>query len=85
MANAKHFSTTELAKILGISRVGVFYKIKKGDISATKVGRNYVIDSSELSCLSGSKLSIKDKRGVAYVVKRAARQYRKTLELLGKE
>ncbi|MBU0578287.1 helix-turn-helix domain-containing protein [Patescibacteria group bacterium] len=36
-------STAEAAKILGISRVSVFNKIKSGDIKAVKVGRNYII------------------------------------------
>ena len=41
-------STAEAAKILGISRVAVFNRIKKGDISAWKVGRNYVVDRRSL-------------------------------------
>ncbi len=36
-------STGELAKMLGISRIAVFKKIKKGEIKAVKVGRNFVI------------------------------------------
>lgn len=41
-------STTELAKMLGISRVAIQKKIDAGDILAKKVGRGYVIELSEL-------------------------------------
>lgn len=41
--------TTEAARILGISRIAVFKKIKKGHIEAYKVGRNYVIDRRSLT------------------------------------
>jgi len=41
-------STAEAAKILGISRVAVFNRIKKGEIKAWKVGRNYVVDKRSL-------------------------------------
>lgn len=37
------YTTKELAKILGISRVAVFKKIKNGTIKAQKIGRNFVI------------------------------------------
>jgi len=37
------YTTKELAELLGISRVAVFNRIKKGDIKAQKMGRNFVI------------------------------------------
>lgn len=85
MTKNKHISTTEVAKMLGISRVAVFYKIKKGDIPAVKVGRNYVIHPADLLRSSGSELTAKDRRCIAHAVKRTVGQYRKTLELLGRE
>lgn len=44
----KYLTTAELAKMLGISRVAIFNKIKEGEIKATKLGRNYVIDKQSL-------------------------------------
>ncbi|GEM_PF-1522132 len=41
-------STGELAEILGISRIAVFKRIKRGEIKAVKVGRNFVIKKSDL-------------------------------------
>jgi excisionase family DNA binding protein len=42
----------QLADRLGIIRIAVWNKVKKGEIPATKVGRQYVI--SDRSLLSGS-------------------------------
>ena len=36
----EYLSTSEVAKILGISRIAVFKKIKSGEIKAEKKGRN---------------------------------------------
>lgn len=43
MESKEFYTTKELAELLGISRVAVFNKIKKGDIKAQKMGRNFVI------------------------------------------
>jgi excisionase family DNA binding protein len=43
MESKEFYTTKELAELLGISRVAVFNKIKKGDIKAQKMGRNFII------------------------------------------
>ena len=42
----QYVSTAEIAKLLGISTVAVFKRIKKGQIKATKIGRSYAIPRS---------------------------------------
>lgn len=42
------YTTKELANLLGISRVAVFNRIKKGDIKAQKMGRNFVIFKKDI-------------------------------------
>lgn len=42
------YTTKELAELLGISRVAVFNRIKKGDIKAQKMGRNFVIFKKDI-------------------------------------
>jgi len=37
------YTTKELAELLGVSRIAVFNRIKKGGIKARKMGRNFVI------------------------------------------
>ncbi len=49
-------STTEAAKLLGISGVAVFHKIKKGIIKAQKVGRNYLIPQKEIESMLGKNI-----------------------------
>lgn len=42
------YTTAELAKLLGVSRIAVFNRIKKGDIRAQKMGRNFVIFKKDI-------------------------------------
>ena len=48
MKDKKFLSTTELAKILGISRIAVYKRIKNGKIKARKIGHDFVIDIKDL-------------------------------------
>ena len=84
--NCQNFiSTTELARLLGVSRVAVLKKIKTGKIRAHKVGRNYIIPAEEFAAILGEFVSEEKKREIEKVVKKAVEQYRETLKLLGKE
>ena len=78
----KLISSTELAKILGISRVAVFKRIKAGQIKAVKVGRNYVIDKDDLGGILNDDLTRKDKEMINKAVKRTIKEYGETLKLL---
>jgi len=78
----KFLSTTELAKILGVSHVAVYKKIKAGKIRAVKVGRNYVIDKKDLGGILNDELTKRDKDVIEKAVKRTVREYGETLRLL---
>lgn len=82
MENKRFLSTTELAKIMGISRVAVYKKIKKGEIKATRVGGNYVIDKKDLGIFK-EKLTKKEKSEINKAVKKTVKEYGETLRLLG--
>jgi len=86
---AKYVSIQELADMLGISRIAVFKKIKKGQIPAERIGRSHaisrenvdkIINSSDLGILTEDK-----KEKIKQAVERVVREYGKTLMLLGKE
>ncbi|OGF62039.1 hypothetical protein A2926_01605 [Candidatus Giovannonibacteria bacterium RIFCSPLOWO2_01_FULL_44_40] len=79
------FSTSEVAKMLGISRVAVFKKIKSGEIKAVRVGRNFVVRKKDLPAILGNALDEDKKREIASAVKRVVREYGETLKLLGQE
>ena len=81
----KHYTVPELAKILGISRVAVFNKVKNGQIKAEKVGRNYVIMDEDITDILQKDLTAEDKAVIKKNVKKIWRDYGETLRLLGKE
>ncbi|MBI1975129.1 MAG: helix-turn-helix domain-containing protein [Parcubacteria group bacterium] len=78
-------STTEVAKLLGVSRVAVFKKIKSGKILARKVGRNFLIRRRDLGGILGTELTTNKKRFIEAAVRKTVREYGETLRLLGRE
>jgi excisionase family DNA binding protein len=76
--------TTEAAKILGISRVAVFKRIKKGQIKAIKVGRNYVIDKQDLGDIY-QKITPEAEIKIDATVDRIVKEYGEALKRLGRE
>ena len=49
MVNNIQYSAPEFARLVGVSRIAVFKWIKSGKLTAKKIGRNYVIESSDIS------------------------------------
>lgn len=82
-------SVAELAKMLGISRVAVFKRIKKGQIEAEKIGGSYAISAEHASeILHGSRskqLTEEGKEEIKRAVEKVVHEYGETLRLLGKE
>lgn len=83
--NKQFFSTHEIAKLLGVSRIAVFKKIKKGEIKATKIGRNYAIAKEQLPQVLNQTLNKQQKKTIEKAVKKTFREYGETLRLLGRE
>ncbi len=80
-----YISAPELAKLMGVSRITIFKKIKAGKIHAQKVGRNYIIPAEEIAIAVGELVSPKKKEEIEKVVKRAVKEYREAFQLLGRE
>jgi len=85
MEEKEFISTSEVASILGISRVAVHKKIKKGEIKATKIGRNYVIAKKDLGGVLERVLSPQSRKELTEAVRKTVGEYGETLRLLGKE
>ena len=85
LSKKQHYSTQEVAGLLGISRVAVFKQIKSGKIKATKIGRNYIIAKKDLPAALTAVLSSAEKHNIEKLVRRVVRDYGLTLKLLGKE
>jgi excisionase family DNA binding protein len=81
----KFITIPELAKVLGLSRIAIFKKVKNGEIKATKIGRNYAIPIETLNLLLGKSLSRSEKKEIDFAVKRTVSEYGQALRLLGKD
>ena len=82
--NKAYFSTTEAAKILGISRVAVFRRIKSGKLKADRIGRSYVIAREALEII-GEALTGARKKEIDQSMKRILKEYGEALRMLGME
>jgi len=80
-----YLTIAELAEILGISRIAVYKRVKKGQIKAIRIGRSYAIPRENISGIIGEKLSKKGKEEIDRAVKKTVREYGKVLKMLGRE
>ena len=85
MANQTYITIPQLAKLLGLSRIEVYRKVRKGQIPAIRIGRNYAISDRDVTHILGKKMSSKSKKQVSLAVKKTVREYGEVLKLLGKE
>ncbi|MFA6047310.1 MAG: helix-turn-helix domain-containing protein [Parcubacteria group bacterium] len=85
MSKNGFFSTTEAAKILGISRIAVFNRVKRGSLKAIRIGKNWAIPKEELENNLGRPLSEEEKRILLEGVRKVIAEYGETLRRLGKE
>ena len=84
MKNKEFLSVAELAKIMGISRIAIFKKVKSGEIPAIKIGRSYAIDRENIPVLSG-KTPKRKALLIEEAVKKTVREYGEVLRRLGQE
>ena len=85
MKSNKYITIQEMAKILGISRIAVYKKVKKGTIKAMKIGRNYAIPKKYVAHILGKVLRARDKNLIDKAIKKTVKEYGETLKLLGRE
>ena len=79
---SEYISVSEAAKLLGISRVAVFKRIKNGQIKAEKVGRNYVIKLDDLGQIFKEKISKEKKQIIDKAIKKTIKEYGEALRKL---
>jgi len=85
MKEESYLTIPELAKVLGMSRIAVFKKVKSGEIPAIRVGRNYAIPMKSLGNIFGHPLSEDEKMKIDQAVKKVVLEYGEVLKLLGRE
>lgn len=85
MKKSEYLTIPQLAKILGISRIAVYRKVKKGQIKAVKIGRTFAIPQKQITAILGKTLHQKDKKEIDRAVAKTIKEYGHTLKLLGSE
>ena len=85
MKSDKYLTIRELADILGISRIAVYKRVKKGRIKAVRIGRNYAIPKKYVAFILGKALNSKNKKEIDKAIKRTIKEYGEVLKLLGRE
>ncbi|OGH69636.1 MAG: hypothetical protein A2754_04250 [Candidatus Magasanikbacteria bacterium RIFCSPHIGHO2_01_FULL_47_8] len=79
------YSVSEVAKLLKISKVAVYKRIKAGKIEADRIGQLIVIPRAEIDNLFLNGLPKEKKEAIENAVKKAVEEYGETFKLLGKE
>ena len=85
MKKSEYLTIPQLAKILGVSRIAVYRKVKKGQIKAVKIGRNFAIPQKQIAAILGKRLRQEDKKEIDSAVKKTVKEYGRVLRLLGSE
>ena len=85
MKNSDFISIAELAKMLGMTRMGVFKRIKSGKLKAKKIGRAFYIARKDLTFILGAEVGAQERKDIGRAVSKAVNQYGETFRLLGRE
>ena len=85
MVRKRYITIPELARLLGVSRIAVYNRVKKGQIPAVKVGRIYVITDKTIADILGKELTAKRKKSIDAAIRKTVREYGEVLKQLGEE
>jgi excisionase family DNA binding protein len=85
MEENKYISISQFAKLLGVSRIAVYKKIKKGQIKAIRIGKSFAIPKKYFTDIMGKTVSEKDKKIIDKAVEKTFKEYGEVLRLLGRE
>lgn len=78
----KFLSVSEVAQILGISRMHVLRKIKTGELVAEKIGKSYIIFSSSLPGLY-QPITQTGKKKIKKIIDETMKEYGEVIRKLG--
>ena len=81
----EYLSISEAASLMGMSRISVYKKIKKGEIRSIKIGKIHVIPKFSLSEIRGESISRHRKTVINRAVKKVVKEYGELFRKLGNE
>ncbi len=85
MVKENYITIPQLAKLLNISRIAVYKKVKAGLIPAKKIGKTYIISDRDIQNILHKRLSSKSKKELDEAIDKVLREYSEVLKLLGNE
>jgi len=89
MAKSKYLSIAQLAKMLGVSRITVYKRVKAGKIEAIRIGRSFAIPKESIKKylvdVKGVALKDEEKQEIEKAVKKTVDEYGEVLKRLGNE
>ncbi len=89
MGKNEYFSIAQVAKILKISRIAVYKKVKKKEIPAIRIGKIYAIPKKDIlqkiSKIKGHPLKPEEKDKIQRAVSKTVNEYGEVLKRLGAE
>jgi excisionase family DNA binding protein len=89
MEKNEYFSIAQAAKILKISRVAVYKKVKKGKITAIRIGKIYAIPKDsiirKIRVIKRHSLSPQEEENIKLAVDKTMKDYGEVLKKLGAE
>ncbi|HOL46432.1 MAG TPA: helix-turn-helix domain-containing protein [Candidatus Saccharicenans sp.] len=85
MEKNEFMTIPQLARLLGLSRITVYNKVKSEEIKAVRIGRNYAINTKDIADILGKTLTKKSKEEIDQAIKKTIDEYGEVLRLLGQE
>ena len=85
MKDKEYYTIPEVAKIFGVSRIAMYKRVKKGEVKAVKIGRNYAIPKNYVDGILGKTLGRENKAEIDKAVRKIVAEYGDVLKLLGRE
>ena len=81
----RYVSIPEAASLLGMSRIAVYKKVRKGEIKSIRMGRAYGISRSYITETLGGAIGAARKKRITRAVKKVVDDYGELLRKLGNE
>ncbi len=87
MKNSEYLTIAQVAKILRITRIAVYKKVKKGEIEAIRIGKIFAIPRNniikKIRKVKGHSLSEGEKSQIQKAVTKTMNEYGEVLKKLG--
>ena len=85
MEKNEFMTIPQLARLLGLSRIAVYNRVKSGEIKAIRIGRTYAINTEDIADILGKTLTKKGREEIDRAIKKTVDEYGEVLRLLGQE